>query len=325
MRIVVTGATGFVAPYFMSAVRNAKPGVKIFASSRNEAAISAGAEACFLDVTDEKAVGELVRRVDPTHVMHLAGVSSPPDATANPKKAWTINLFGTTNLARAILAHAPKCVLILAGSGEVYGSTANNCLPLTEDCLLNPMSEYAVTKASADLALGSLASVGLRCIRFRPFNHIGPGQTEKYALSSFAAQIARIELGLQSPVIRVGNLNAERDFLDVRDVVNAYVKGALRSEQIPTGSVLNIASGVPRRLGDLLNQLIGLSRVKVEVQQDPLRTRPVEVPRIYGDASKAKAMLDWTPRYEFNETISDLLTDWRQKIRGGRAVATRIS
>lgn len=315
MRIVVTGAAGFVAPYFISAIRNATSDAEIFACSKSKTVVNAAEDGFFLDITDETAVCELIAQVNPTHVMHLAGISAPPEATADPKAAWAINLFGTTNLARAILARAPKCVLMLAGSGDVYGSSANQHLPLTEDILLNPISEYAVTKAAADLAIGALAGAGLRCIRFRPFNHVGPGQTEKYALSSFAAQIARIELGLQPPIIRVGNLNAERDFLDVRDVANAYVSGALRSDRIPAGSVLNIASGIPRRLSDLLNQLIGLSSANVSVEQDPTRVRPIEVPKIYGDASKARAMLDWSPRYDFNQTISDLLTDWRLRVR----------
>jgi GDP-4-dehydro-6-deoxy-D-mannose reductase len=137
-------------------------------------------------------------------------------------------------------------------------------------------------------------------------------------LSSFAAQIARIELGLQSPVIRVGNLNVERDFLDVRDVADAYVRGALRFDQIPTGSVLNIASGIPRRLGDLLSHLIGLSSVSIGVEQDPTRVRQTEVPKIYGDASKASLLLNWSPTVDFKLTLYDLLTDWRQRIGGAR-------
>jgi GDP-4-dehydro-6-deoxy-D-mannose reductase len=318
MRIVITGAAGFVAPYFIEAVRKTTSNAEIFACGRRTAAVNLGESGCVLDVTDEKAVSDLIARVNPTHVMHLAAVSAPLDASADPKAAWAINLFGTTNLARAILAKAPQCILMLAGSGEVYGSSANHELPLTENTLLNPISEYALTKAAADLAIGAFAKTGLRCIRFRPFNHIGPGQTEKYALSSFAAQIARIELGLQSPVIRVGNLNVERDFLDVRDVADAYVRGALRFDQIPTGSVLNIASGIPRRLGDLLSHLIGLSSVSIGVEQDPTRVRQTEVPKIYGDASKASLLLNWSPTVDFKLTLYDLLTDWRQRIGGAR-------
>ena len=299
MRIIVTGAAGFVAPYFIRAIREAKPDAEIFACTRLQTEANVGEPEYTLDITDEEAVSGLVAQVRPTHVMHLAGVSAPLDASADPKAAWATNVCGTMNVARAILQRAPECVLMFAGSGEVYGSSANQHLPLHEDIVLRPTNEYAVTKAAADLAIGSLTSSGLRSIRFRPFNHVGPGQTEKFALSSFAAQIARIELNLQPPIIRVGNLNAERDFLDVRDVADAYVKAVICSDQIPTGSVFNVASGKPLRILDLLNQLINMSRVKVSVQQDPTRVRPIEVPRIYGDASMAKAMLDWSPSFRF--------------------------
>ena len=315
MRIIVTGAAGFVAPYFIRAIREANPNVEIFACARRQTGTSTAEIEYALDITDEAAVSELIAQIKPTHVMHLAGISAPPDASADPKAAWTANVFGTMNFAHAILQRAPQCVMMSAGSGEVYGSSANQVLPLDEDVLLRPANEYAVTKAAADLAIGSLTSSGLRSIRFRPFNHVGPGQTEKYALSSFAAQIARIELNLQPSVIRVGNLNAERDFLDVRDVADAYVKATMRSDQIPTGSIFNVASGIPRRVADLLNRLIEMSSVNVSVEQDPNRIRPIEVPRIYGDASKARAMLDWSPRHDINETLSDLLSSWRRVIR----------
>jgi GDP-4-dehydro-6-deoxy-D-mannose reductase len=326
MRIIVTGAAGFVAPYFIGALRKADPNAEIFACTRRQTGTNVGETEYPLDITDEAAVSGLIARIKPTHVMHLAGISAPPDASADPKAAWAANVFGTMNISRAILQRVPECVLMLAGSGEVYGSSANQHLPLDEDAVLRPTNEYAVTKAAADLAIGSLTGSGLRSIRFRPFNHVGPGQTEKYALSSFAAQIARIELNLQPSIIRVGDLNAERDFLDVRDVADAYVKAAMRSDQIPTGSIFNIASGIPLRILDLLNRLIKMSSANVSIEQDSKRVRPIEVPRICGDASKARAMLDWSPRYDFNQTIGDLLKDWRRVVRGeGGANSHHIS
>ncbi len=323
MRIIVTGAAGFVAPYFIRALREAAPNAEIFACTRRQTETSVGAREYTLDITDAEAVSGLIAQVKPTQVMHLAGVSAPLDASADPKAAWATNVYGTMNIARAILQRVPECVLLFAGSGEVYGSSANQHLPLHEEIVLHPINEYAATKAAADLAIGSLTSSGLRSIRFRPFNQVGPGQTEKFALPSFAAQIARIELDLQPPIIRVGNLDSERDFLDVRDVADAYVKAVIRSDQIPAGSIFNIASGKPRRILDLLNQLINMSGVKVSVQQDPTRVRPVEVPRIYGDASRAKAMLGWSPRHDFNETLCDLLTEWRRTIRGAADIHLR--
>jgi GDP-4-dehydro-6-deoxy-D-mannose reductase len=317
MRVIVTGASGFVAPYFITALQNAAPNCEIFECARGRGEPGRGRPAYPIDVTDAESVDGLISAVRPTHVVHLAAISTLFEAGANPKMTWAVNVFGTINIARAILRHAPDCVLLFAGSGEVYGASSNQELPLTEETLLQPTSEYAVTKAAADLALGALAGSGLRSIRLRPFNHIGPGQTEDYALSSFAAQIARIEAGMQLAVIHVGNLSAERDFLDVRDVVDAYVKAILRSDHISGGTILNIASCKPQRLDNLLNRLISMAEVTVHIEQDPARFRPIDLPKIYGDASRARQVLDWSPCHDFDQTLRELLMSWRAKI--GRA------
>jgi GDP-4-dehydro-6-deoxy-D-mannose reductase len=315
MRLIVTGASGFVAPYFIKALKRAAPDSEIFECVRGGCeAPNAGKFAYSLDITDADSVDALIADVKPTHVMHLAAVSTLLEAGANPKTTWAVNVFGTTNIARAILRHAPDCVLLFAGTGEVYGASSNRNALLTEETVLRPTNEYAVTKAAAELAIGSLAGSGLRSIRFRPFNHIGPGQTENYALSSFAAQIARIEAGLQPAVIQVGNLTAERDFLDVRDVTDAYVKATLRSDIISNGTILNIASGKPRRLDTLLNRLISMTDIDVHVEEDSSRFRPVDLPKICGDASLARQMLGWAPRRDLDQTLREILVNWRAKI-----------
>jgi GDP-4-dehydro-6-deoxy-D-mannose reductase len=267
------------------------------------------------DVTEEAVVDALISRIRPTHVMHLAGVSTVFEAELDPNAAWRTNVFGTLNIARAILKHAPECVLLLAGSGEVYGASASQSLPLTEEALLQPLSEYAVTKAAADLAVGALSNSGLRSIRLRAFNHVGAGQNENHALSSFAAQIARIEVKIQSAVISVGNLSVERDFLDVQDVADAYAKAILYSDKIVSGTIINIASGKLLLLDDLLHRLIGLSKIDAQVHQDPARLRTIDLPKICGDASKAKEVLNWTPHRDFDQTLLQLLVSWRAKIR----------
>ena len=158
-------------------------------------------------------------------MVHLAAIPTIAGAVADPAAAWRVNVMGTLDLARAIHQYAPECTLIFAGSAEAYGATARQGVPLKETDPLQPLNEYAATKAAADLALGALAANGLRVIRFRPFNHTGPGQTDEFVVPAFASQIARIEKGAQPPVMMVGNLDAQRDFLDVRDVVDAYVAG----------------------------------------------------------------------------------------------------
>jgi nucleoside-diphosphate-sugar epimerase len=187
-------------------------------------------------------------------------------------------------------------------SGQVYGASARSGRPLDEDILLAPTNEYAVTKAAADLAVGALAEQGLRCVRIRPFNHTGPGQSENFLVPSLAMQIARIEAGLQAPVISIGNFEAERDFLDVRDVTAAYAIAVAKSDAVPSGTILNIASGTPRRIRDVLDVLLALSHVAITVKQEPKRMRPSETLRLVGDATRARLLLGWSP--EHNEDQS---------------------
>lgn len=269
-----------------------------------------------LDVTDAAAVSDVISRLEPTHVINLAGLAVPAVASANPQAAWQVHVHGVLNLAEAILDNAPDCWLLNAGSGLVYGESAKSGLPLDESVLLAPLDEYAVTKAAGDLALGALTRRGLKSIRFRPFNHTGPGQAESFVIPAFAMQIAKIEAGLAPPVIRVGNLDVERDFLDVRDVVNAYALAARHTAGFEEpGIILNIASGVPRCIGNILESLLEWSQVKISIEQDPMRLRPSDLPRIVGDASRLRQRLGWTPTHSFDETLAAVLDDCRSLVR----------
>lgn len=316
MKILVTGGAGFVGGYLVTALRQELgDDVAICLTSRSGDVSSSDLPVEPLDVTDAAAVTEMVKRFGPTHIVHLAGLAAVPAASANADIAWQVHLFGTLNLANAILEHAPECTLVFIGSGQVYGSTARLGQPLTEDALLAPTNEYALTKAAADLALGSLAERGLRCVRLRPFNHTGPGQSEEFVIPSFAMQIARIEAGQQSPVIHVGNLEAERDFLDVRDVTAAYAKVIARSAQLAPGVIFNIASGAPCRIGDILDSLIRISGTEISIEQDTSRLRAVDTPRFVGDSRRARLALDWTPCFEFDETLRQILASARADVK----------
>src|SRR5262245_24411611 len=208
MKVLLTGASGFVGRHMMLNARGIfGREVPIIATSKSGAAVSSIEQINLLDVTDRDSVISQIRRWRPRHVMHLAGISFLANANADPAAAWKVHVEGTRNLAYAILEHAPECVLIFAGSGNVYGASAASGLRADEKTPLAPIDEYAATKAAADLALGALANDGLKCIRMRPFNHTGPGQNEKFAIPAFAMQIARIEAGLQTPVIQVGDLH----------------------------------------------------------------------------------------------------------------------
>lgn len=315
MRVLVTGAAGFVGFHLAQALKRACGGdAEIIATSKTAGNHPAYGGIAALDVQNTAAVVKEIKKQAPTHIIHLAGIAAPSAANANPCLAWKVHVGSALNLCDAILRHAPACRLIHVGTGLVYGATARSGQPLDEDALLAPTDSYAASKAAADLALGAMSQQGLKCIRLRPFNHSGPGQSDAFVIPAFARQIAAIEAGVTSPRLLVGNLDAERDFLDVRDVVDAYALAALRVDEILPGTILNIASGTPRRIGDILETLLSLAKVKIKVVSDPARMRPSDLRRIVGSAERARRVLGWSPQYDFNDMIAAILDDWRTRI-----------
>lgn len=314
MRVLITGAHGFVGPYLAEALRRVCGDATIIATGKASEEHPLLGSVSALDVTDPIAVKAEIGRNQPTHVVNLAGLAAPAAATSDPNGAWQVHVQGALNLAHAILDEAPQCWLLSVGSGLVYGDSAKPGHPLDETTLLAPVDEYAVTKAAADLALGALTRRGLKSIRFRPFNHFGPGQAETFVIPAFAMQIAQIEAGLAEPVIHVGNLEAERDFLDVRDVVEAYALAVQHAEELQEpGLILNVASGVPRRISDVLQRLLGQSRAAIAIEQDPERLRPSDLPRIVGNADRARQKLGWSPGHSFDDTLAAVLDDCRSR------------
>lgn len=316
MRVLITGAGGFVGPYVHAALRKVCGDIAIVATSKDDGSHPLIGRTETLDVTDKAAVAEAIGRHRPTHVINLAGIAAPAVAQADPEAAWRLHLNGALNLADAILGVAPECWLIQVGSGLAYGESAKAGLPLDETALLAPTDDYGASKAAADLALGAMCRKGLKCVRMRPFNHTGAGQAEDYVVPAFAMQVARIEAGLAPPVIGTGNLDAERDFLDVRDVAKAYALVVARSAALEPNAIFNIASGIPRRVGDVLDQLLARSTVKITVERDAQRFRANDLPRVVGDASLARARLGWVPEYDFEDTLSAVADDWRARVSG---------
>jgi len=207
------------------------------------------------------------------------------------------------------MEHSPQTVLVFASSGLIYGRTGTLGIPLCEDALLAPLDEYAASKAAADLALGALGTQGLSCVRIRTFNLVGPGQSSSFVVSSFARQIARIEAGLQPPVMHVGNLSAERDFLDVRDAARAYA--LVLGKVMAPGTILNVASGRTYKIHKLLDWLLQWSGTEIRIEVDPQLLRLAEVPTLAVDPNRARELLDWMPQYDIVETMRDVLTHWR--------------
>ncbi|HEU5086075.1 MAG TPA: GDP-mannose 4,6-dehydratase, partial [Roseiflexaceae bacterium] len=240
---------------------------------------------------------------------HLAGQSNVPRSFQNPAETLYINIFSELHLFEALLELKQNPVVLITGSNEIYGQVRPDELPVGEQTPLRPVNPYAVSKAAQDLlAFQYHVAHKLRTIRLRPFNHIGPRQAESFVASAFAAQIARIEAGLQEPRLRVGNLAAERDFTDVRDIVQAYILAATHGEP---GAAYNIGSGHAVSIRWLLDTLIGHSSAAIEVESDPARMRPADVPRVVCDARFFHEHTGWEPHIPLTRTLADILNYWR--------------
>jgi GDP-4-dehydro-6-deoxy-D-mannose reductase len=299
--IFVTGAAGFVGHHLMPALAAAFPNAVLTTPK--------------IDVRDAAQAEEAVRAASPDVCIHLAAVSAIATARDAPDQAWAVNFRGTMNLAWALSWYAPTCQMLFVSSADAYGASFKSGRPLNEQAPLAPLNVYGHTKAAADLALGGMAAQGLRVVRLRAFNHTGPRQTEDFVVPTFARQIARIAAGLQPPVLEVGNLDTCRDFLDVRDVCAAYVACIARRDELAAGTILNLASGHARRVGDVLTDLAALADVEIAIKVDAARVRPTDVPIACGDPSKARLTLGWEPTIPWAQTLKDVLDDWRERIR----------
>lgn len=299
-RILVTGASGFVGSHLLPQLAAAFPGAAVLTSG--------------FDVCDRTAVDAAVHAAQPDVCVHLAGMAAVTAANSDGDRAWQVNLHGSLHVAQAILRHVPNCRLLFVSSADAYGRSYRTAARVTEDAPLAPMSTYGATKAAADLALGSMVGQGLRVVRLRPVNHTGPGQSPLFVVPAFARQVARIAAGLQPPLLEVGNIDAARDFLDVHDVCAAYVACISRLDELAPGTILNIASGEPRRIRDVLAELLRLAGIAAEIRVDTARLRPDDLPATAADASRARDLLQWQPVTPWAQTLRDVLDDWHKRV-----------
>jgi GDP-4-dehydro-6-deoxy-D-mannose reductase len=268
-----------------------------------------------VDVRDTAAVDAIIHDALPDVCVHLAAVSTIAAARRDEDHAWQVNLHGSLRVAQALLRYVPKCQMLYVSSAEAYGASFRAGVQIDEDAPLAPMNVYSATKAAADLALGGMAvQHGLRLVRLRPFNHTGAGQSSQFVVAAFARQIARIAAGLQAPLLRVGNLDTWRDFLDVRDVCAAYVACISKRDSLPSGTILNLASGETRRIGDVLTQLQSLAGVNLELRADPSRIRATDLRFACGNGGRAATFLAWKPTVPWAQTLQDVLDDWRVRV-----------
>jgi len=257
-----------------------------------------------LDVTDPDEVDAVIGKASPHEIYHLAGQASVGASFSDVQGTWAANATGTLNVVQAAAEHVPTARVLVVSSSEVYGNVPEAEQPIREDRPAAPENPYGASKAAAEIAAVQLArSNRLRVVVARSFNHTGPGQSTRFALPNWAAQLRRIALGLEEPVIRVGNLEARRDLLDVRDVVRGYRRIIERGAAC---GIYNVASGSARRLREVVETMVEISGTGARIEVDPERLRPVDLPLLVGDASRLRE-LGWKPAIDLRGTLTDLL------------------
>lgn len=300
MRALVTGGLGFVGRHLVAHLE--AQGDEVVTVDRHGDVP--------VDITDAAAVRAAVEAAAPQAVYHLAGWADVGASWTHPHEVLEVNAVGTLNVLEAC-RHAGVDRVLSVSSADVYGLVSEADLPLTESSPLRPTSPYAASKVAADaLAQQAFLGHGLGVVRVRPFNHLGPGQSEAFVAPALAARIARAELAGGGDVT-VGNLSARRDFTDVRDVVRAY---RLLIERGEPGEVYNVCSGVDVAVQDLVDQLAGMSRHPIRLVQDPALVRPVDLPVLRGDASRLADATGWRPEIPLAQTLADLLDDMRSRV-----------
>lgn len=264
---------------------------------------------CDLSVPHE--IEEIIKQTQPDIIFHLAAQGFVPASWQDPIGTFNINVLGTLYLLEAIRKFTPKAKILIIGSGEEYGA-ANGDRPLTEDTSLNPQNPYAVTKVCADLMSAQLAKhYKLHIVRVRPFPHIGPRQSQNFAVSDFCRQIALIEKKKQPPIIKVGNLETKRDFTDVRDMVRAYW---LAIEKGMPGEAYNISSERAYSIKEILEKLINITKTKIKIETDPSRLRPQDTEIKLGNSQKFRKLTNWEPEIPIEQTLQETLDWWRDQV-----------
>lgn len=316
MKALVTGIAGFVGSHMAEYLLDKN--VEVVGTIRNRSRmdhiidIQHKVKLVECELRDPFSVESLIAEERPDLIFHLAAQSFVPTSWNSPVDTIHNNVAGQLNIFEAVRRLQLPARIQIACSSEEYGHVEPHETPITEDNPLRPLSPYAVSKAAQDyLGYQYYKSYGLHVIRTRTFNHTGPRRGEQFVTSNFAKQIAEIEKGLRPPVVSVGNLQAKRDFTDVRDVVNAYWLALHHAEP---GEAYNIASGSCITIQELLDRLLALSTVSIEVVQDPSRMRPSDVEILLGDASRFQHQTGWKPTISFDQTLDDLLQYWRERV-----------
>jgi len=315
-RALITGITGFAGGHLCAHLL-AMGEVEIYGVAHDKGYglghLERPIPVVIADLRDFKVVEEIFLDVKPDCIYHLAAQAYVPTAWRAPWETFENNVRPELNILQLMAYKGFKARLLVVASNEVYGAVSPDNLPVNESTLLEPNNPYGVSKVAQDLlARQYFLSHGVDVIRARAFNHLGPRQSPQFVAANLARQIAEAEAGLRGPVVWVGNLQAQRDFTDVVDVVRAY---ALLMKKGRSGEAYNIGSGRPRSVQTVLETLLGQSSVKVRIEHDPARMRPSDVPIIYGDITKLRSDTGWEPMISFEDSLCRVLAYWREVVR----------
>ncbi len=315
MRALITGLSGFAGSHLAEFLLQ-QGDMEVWGTVRSDLGMASHlapqVTARAVELTDPEAVRALLAECQPDRIYHLAAQAFVPASWDEPWPTLENNIRSQLNLLQGIVGLKLDARILCVASMEVYGQIGPDDLPLDEQTRFRPDSPYGVSKVAQDLLAGQyFRSYGLHTVRVRPFNHIGPRQNDRFVAPAFARQIAEIEQGMRPPIMEVGNLAAQRDFSDVRDVVRAYY---LLLEQGEAGEAYNVGRGVPASVRGLLDLLLSFTDTPIEVRQDSERLRPSDVPIAYADISKIKQRTGWTPRISFAQSLRDVLEDWRARV-----------
>lgn len=316
-KIFITGITGFagsfLAEYLLSQGDVAISGTYLDDHSlQNITSIQSNIDLHKVNLLNATDIDALIAKIKPDHIYHLAALTSPGDSFTNPSEFITSNIIVELNILEAIRKNnLLQARIMIAASSDEYGLVSSEDLPIDENTPLRPTNPYAVSKIAQDfLGLQYYLSYKLQILRVRPFNHIGPRQSPKFAVSSFAKKIADIEKGKNSSVLTVGNLESKRDFTDVLDMVKAY---SLVVDQGASGEVYNIGSGVSWKMADIVKKLISFSTVPITVEVDPDLMRPSDIPDIVCDNKKVTELTGWKPQISVEKSLENILNYWRKQ------------
>jgi GDP-4-dehydro-6-deoxy-D-mannose reductase len=325
-RALITGITGFAGGH-LAAHLLARGDIEVYGVAH---AMGYGVDhlehpvsVVIADLRDPQVVEDVLLDVMPDHIYHLAAQAYVPTSWRAPWDTFENNIRPELNILQLMVHKHLETRLLVVASNEVYGAVSPDRLPVDENALLEPTNPYGVSKVVQDLlARQYFLSHGVDIIRARAFNHLGPRQSPQFVAANFARQIAEAEAGLREPVVRVGNLQAQRDFTDVVDVVRAY---ALLMEKGRSGEAYNIGSGRPRSVQSLLESILQLSSVAFRVEQDAVRMRPSDAPVIYGDITKLRMDTGWEPTIPFEESLCRVLAYWREVVRLPEYVSPEVT